>query len=206
MRNNMEVLKKKTDEAYAKVLTKAQINRLYEIDLRRQGPLAAISDTIAPKLGVTDMQKNQLQLGMQQAMQQLQPSAPDRGQMGSIFRNPDGSRPSRDEMRQRMEDPAVKAQMEKMREQGEQFRDKLEAAQLKVVSKVLTKRQKDKFNSMLGKPFDVSLLDAGRGPGGRRGGPPQEENAEESEEETPKAKTSAKSGATKPTAKPKTGR
>jgi len=65
--------------------------------------------------------------------------------------------------------------MEQMQNDSQSVRDKA----VKQVSAVLTKKQKENFNKMLGKPFDLTLLNDGRGPdnpynpnrGGRGRGP-----------------------------------
>ena len=50
--------------------------------------------------------------------------------------------------------------MEQMQTDSQSVRDKA----VKMVSAALTKKQKEKFNQMLGKPFDLTLLNDGRGP------------------------------------------
>ena len=71
---------------------------------------------------------------------------------------------------QRMQ--AMAEQATKMAEQQDQLTGGAEAA----VAKILTKRQKTNFNSMLGKEFDLKKLleenQGGRGPGGGRRGQP----------------------------------
>ncbi len=65
--------------------------------------------------------------------------------------------------------------MEQMQNDSQSVRDKA----VKLIAGILTKKQKEKFNKMQGKPFDLTLLNDGRGPdnpynparGGRGRGP-----------------------------------
>ena len=61
--------------------------------------------------------------------------------------------------------------MEQMQNDSQSVRDKA----VKQVGAVLTKKQKETFNKLLGKPFDLTLLNDGRGPDNpynpARGGP-----------------------------------
>jgi hypothetical protein len=50
--------------------------------------------------------------------------------------------------------------MEQMQNDSQSVRDKA----VKQISAILTPKQKENFNKMLGKPFDLTLLNDGRGP------------------------------------------
>jgi Spy/CpxP family protein refolding chaperone len=70
--------------------------------------------------------------------------------------------------------PEFRARFAKMRETMENAR----AAAIKKISSVLTSAQKEAFDKMLGKPFDLSKLRMGPGPGGPPGQGPARNNGQ----------------------------
>ena len=165
MMANLAKLQADAEATYGKILTKPQRKRLDEIDLRRQGPLAVMRPEMMQKLNLNDDQI----ADMQSLQQENRDSMMQMGQqMRQQFMGPDGNFDFR-AMRNFMQSDQGKAQQTKMREQGQKSQSQLIAA----VGKVLTKKQKAKFNSMLGKDFDIALLNNPRGgPGGPPGGDP----------------------------------
>ena len=199
MRTNMAKMQKQTDAIYAEVLKKDQVERLRQIDLRRQGQLAVLRPEIASKIGITDMQQEKIQAAQQEINAEMRESMPDiRQAMAGVLQNEDGSRVSREERQKRMEEPAVKSQMESMRRTSTQLMATAQKATIKAVSRELTKKQKDKFNALLGKPFDLTKLTNDRGPGS--GGPPAAgaaAAADATKADAATEKTSAKSSTSK---------
>ena len=194
----MAKMQKQTDAIYAEVLKKDQVERLRQIDLRRQGQLAVLRPEIASKIGITDMQQEKIQAAQQEINAEMRESMPDiRQAMAGVLQNEDGSRVSREERQKRMEEPAVKSQMESMRRTSTQLMATAQKATIKAVSRELTKKQKDKFNALLGKPFDLTKLTNDRGPGS--GGPPAADaaTADATKADAATEKTSAKSSTSK---------
>lgn len=192
-----EQMNAETDAVYAKILSKAQRERLNQIDLRRQGPTAVFRPDVAQKLNIGEDQMAQLQLVQQESRAARGQLFQGMRNMGNVvnfqeFRKPDGSF-DRDAMKAKMEQPEVKAQMEKMRTEMEKKSQALQDQTEAAIAKVLTKKQKATFNKMLGKEFDVSKLGGpgfGRGPGGQRNGNAATDNTTKADE---KAKDESKS-------------
>jgi len=190
-----EQMNAETEAVYAKILTKAQRERLNQIDLQRQGPTAVFRPEIAQKLNIGEDQMEQLQMVQQEsraARGQLFQGMRNMGNLVNFqeFRKPDGSF-DRDAMKAKMEQPEVKAQMEKMRTEMEKKSQALQDQTEAAIAKVLTKKQKATFNKMLGKEFDVSKLGGpgfGRGP--NRNGNAATDNTNKADE---KAKDESKS-------------
>lgn len=160
MQENFAKLTKGTEAIFAKVITKVQRERLTQIDLQRQGPLAVLQPEMAKKLNIGEDQmttiqevqtgqRDQMREQMQQGMQQ--------------FMDADGQF-DRQKMRDFMKSDQGKAQRKEQQVQFSDSQDQLIAS----ISKVLTKNQKAKFNAMQGKKFDLTKLDTGNngGPGG----------------------------------------
>lgn len=130
-----------------------------------------------------------------------------RGEMFKAFRTPDGGF-DREAMKKQMESPEGKSRMEQTRKQGEQLQDQTVAA----IGKVLSKKQKDNFKKMQGKPFDLAKLGGpgSGGPGGpraNRGNAASTPNADatnkaksESKSTTPEKKKGGRRGARKTSA------
>jgi len=221
MQKAMAAIQKQTDEALKKILKKEQIARLSEIDLRRQGPMAVFRDDIAQKLGISEEQmvmmqevRNDMRTGQREARKgqgavqrairdQMQaagidtnappaaadPNAP--AQKGGGGRNRGPNREAQEKFL--ASNPELKKQMDEAQKASDQVQDQAIAA----IGEVLTKSQKNKFNKMLGKPFDVDKL---RNPGGP-GGPPAATDATAKKDETAKEDAAKTSSAKKPTTK-----
>jgi len=214
MQAAMAKMEKATDKAYASVLKPDQIQRLKEIELQQQGPRAVMRPDIADKLNIGPDQMEQLQqvqnesraqMGqMFQAMRGAGGFGGPGGRGGGLaginpqqFRRPDGTF-DRDAMKAEMEKPENKAKIDEARAAAEKARAQMDAQREQIdnqvnkeISRVLTKGQKTKFNKMLGKPFDLTKLDTGRGgPGGRNGqGATQKADAEKTDAEKADATT-----------------
>jgi len=195
-------------------LTKAHKDRLTEIELQREGPLAVTRPDIAEKLKITPEQSAQIQAIQTQSRDaQRQTFQQSMQQVNQQFQNADGSF-NRQAMQEFMQSPAGQEMMQQRQVVAEQSREQMIAA----IGNVLTKKQKDAYKKLLGKPFDVAQLNGGPGgPGGGRGrnnGGPATKGAAATKaadpdagaypaEDTPKKKstTPAKKSTTKKTAR-----
>jgi hypothetical protein len=136
MRNAGMDLRKSNDRAIAKLLKPKQKARFDQIVLRYDGPLAAARPEIAEKLNITKTQNQKIQLVIQDMMR-------TQYQMVVMMRQ-SGTYTSR--MRS-----SITTESAKLRETAGQH-----------ISKVLSRKQKDTFNAMLGEPFDLSKIDPDR--------------------------------------------
>ncbi|MFO0907620.1 MAG: Spy/CpxP family protein refolding chaperone [Isosphaeraceae bacterium] len=197
MRENMQKLQQSTDAIYSKILTKTQIARLREIDLQRQGPMAVMRPDMQERLNIGPDQVEQLQMVMQQSRDSMGQFFSSQRDNFQRFRTPDGGF-DREAAKAYRESPEGKAQQEQMQKKGEEMRD----TTVRAISKVLTKGQKEKFNKMLGKPFDLSKLGGPGGPGGRGGPQPGSDGQSVApKSETPKDSAPAESSTKKTTKK-----
>ena len=159
MQENFANLTKGTEAIYAKVITKVQRERLTQIDLQRQGPLAVLQPEMSKRLNISEdqmMNIQEIQNGQREQMQEQM-------QLGrQQFMDADGQF-DRQKMRDFMQSDAGKAQWKQQQTQFDNSQDQLIAT----ISKNLTKTQKAKFNAMQGKKFDLTKLDTGNngGPG-----------------------------------------
>jgi Spy/CpxP family protein refolding chaperone len=160
----LETTRAEADALIAGILKRTQRERLDEIELRRQGVLAVLRPDIAEKLNIGPDQQEQLEMVMTEARDEVLQFIQTRRQ--AILRNatPDG-RVDPKAMRARAESPEGKAEITQVHQRGKQIQDRT----IREIVKVLTKRQRQRFNAMLGKPFDLAKLDgsdraAGPGP------------------------------------------
>jgi Spy/CpxP family protein refolding chaperone len=129
-------LREANDHALAKVLKSSQKSRLDEIVLRYEGPLATVQPDIAKKLKMSTTQNQKVQgIIMALAVEQRQMAV-------TVRQNGNYTNRQRD---------VITQQSAKLRETAVQQ-----------IAKVLTRKQKDEFNRMLGEPFDLSKIDPDR--------------------------------------------
>jgi hypothetical protein len=129
-------LREANDHSLAKVLKPAQKSRLDEIVLRYEGPLATVQPEIATKLKMSTTQNQKIQgILMELAVAQRQMAV-------AIRQNGSYTNRQRD---------LITQQAAKLRETAVQQ-----------IAKILTRKQKDEFNRMLGEPFDLSKIDPDR--------------------------------------------
>ena len=219
----MQKAQKDTDAALKKILKPEQITRLGEIELRQQGPTAILRRAdIAKKLGISDEQMEMLQ-GVQEEMRSAQgemrgqqreamraiqdqmqatlgggnqadANANGGGGGGGGRRGGNNGPGNREAMQKYLEsNPEAKAQMDQFTKQGDALKNQTFAA----IGQVLSKAQKNKFDKMLGKPFDIAKLTNPGAPGA----PPADAAAKTDE---PEKKTAAKGTAKKTTTKKST--
>jgi len=163
-RANMAALQEQTEQGYQKILTKPQIVRLGQIDLQRQGPMAVMQPEMREKLSMQpdqEVQLDEIRQGLRDAQNETRQAQRDfmaslRTQNGGDGGAAGGNGGmDRAAWQQMMDRPEVKAQ----REQSQKQNDKLQDQAIAAVRKVLYKKQRDAFNKMLGKPFDLTKLD-----------------------------------------------
>jgi hypothetical protein len=153
-------LRQDNDRAIGKMLKTNQKDRLKEIVLRVEGPMAIGRSEVASKLGLTSAQSRQVQGTMMQLMQAMReqfeaggpegqpfpipapnadgkPNAPPNGAPGAPGNGPDVNQM-----------PLVPPGTFKLREAAGQQ-----------VLRILNAKQKEAYQKMLGEPFDISKID-----------------------------------------------
>jgi hypothetical protein len=160
----LETTQAEADARFARIVKKSQRERLFQIQLQRQGPLAVLRPDIAEKLNIGPDQQEQLEILMREVREEVQQFMQARRQALQSFSTPDGRLDAK-AIRARGESRDGKAEIKEMRQRGEQIQDQT----IKEIGKILSKKQKARFNAMLGKPFDVAKLEGPDGPGGPGG-------------------------------------
>jgi hypothetical protein len=161
-----------TQAQLKKILTPAQATRVQQISLQRSDVFAVARPDVAQKLNLSEEDVQSIQEIMQQMGGDSFQARRAQQDKYPRFRNPDGSQMSRADRQKKMEEPETKAQMEKLRQEGDQVQEAIRNKAKSAIARILSKKQKTAFNKMLGEPFDLTLLDnGGRGPFGGRGGP-----------------------------------
>lgn len=128
---SMMRLRQETDQAIGKILDTKQKERLNQIVLQAEGPLAVARPEIARQLRLNDTQNEYVQTVMMQMRRQLVFTVRQSAANGQF--NP--------------------AQMRVVA-------SKLRQSAVQEVSKVIDRKQKVAFNKMLGEPFDLNKLDS----------------------------------------------
>lgn len=142
---------KEMTEKLGQILKPEQMTRLNQIEMQLAGVQVLQRPEVQEKLGLTDDQKSQLKTIQEEMQSKMQELFPRRG-------DDEGERPSREEMRERMQQA-----WQKMAELRQETEKKCKA--------VLTDEQRPKLVELMGEPFELdrSAL-RGMGPfGGRRG-------------------------------------
>jgi hypothetical protein len=171
---NTETVKQQTDAELKKILNKTlpgpnkltQFARLQQIELQEEGPLVVARPDVAKALNLAPDQIDNVQTviaQMTQGREQLNTS--QREFFASMRNNGGGGRggnnnPGETDADRQARQAQVQAQMDKMRSSSTSLKDNAVAQ----IAKILTKNQRAKFNSMLGSPFELALLNDGRGP------------------------------------------
>jgi hypothetical protein len=188
MRATMDKLQADAEAALAKILTKPQRDRIVQIQLRQEGPLAVTKPAMQKKLNMSDDQVEQIAMivGERDAAQnQLRNAGRE---MFSAFQTPDGGF-DRAAMNAKMQDPQFKAQMDQMRKASQQQRTQLEDDTITMLGKTLTKKQHLAFQKMQGPPFDLAKLDRNYDPAAAAA--KEKEKAEAAKEEANAKKSSS---------------
>jgi Spy/CpxP family protein refolding chaperone len=199
MREAMTELRQSAETSLGRILNKAQVNRLKQIQLQLEGPEALVRrEDVQEKLNIDEAQVAMMQeivnenrnLGretgrarrdmMKVAFARINPNPGNDGQDGGNGNggiggnNGNGNNGGGRGGRGNFNPEAMKKVMEdpQVKAQMEQIQNqeqKLSAQFAVAVNKVLTPRQRSMYKQMLGPPFDRSQMGGG-GPWGGRGG------------------------------------
>lgn len=148
-----------TDAALAKILNKSQRDRIHQIQLQQEGPMAVTKPEMQTKLNMSPMQIEQIAMIVderQQAQRNL--FSQGRDQMAG-FQSADGRFDFRAFQAKVQQDPQFKAEMDKNREAMTKQSTQLQDQSIAMIGKTLTKKQHQNFQKMQGPPFDLAKLD-----------------------------------------------
>jgi hypothetical protein len=157
--SELDGLEQQADERLAAILDSRQRSRLTQIVLRVQGPSAFLTPEVSEKLGLTPDQIVAIRevLGgikdEQDQYKEVQKRAFELAKAGGDFE-------------------LEKVRKEQQKGQGRAFAYKLGKQAMPAIGRILTRRQRDLFNRMLGDPFDLGSLT------GRDGQPLIDESAD----------------------------
>jgi hypothetical protein len=129
-------LRQETDRSIAGILDAKQKERLDQIVLQVEGPLAVARPEVATKLRLNDTQNEYVQGVMVQMRREFFVTMRQGAAAGQF-------------------DPS----------QSRAFATKLREGAVQEISKILDRKQKAAFNKMLGDPFDVSKIESATAPG-----------------------------------------
>jgi len=185
-RTRFALLERKRGEAEsaaAEVLTKEQVERIRQIQIRQEGPMAVTKPAVQKQLKLTPNQSAQIeQIVGQSDMAQNMLRNMSRPNLDA-FRTPDGGF-NREAYEAQMNNPYVKAQVEQTRRMADRQREGLKGDVITLIGQVLTKRQRQLFQQIQGPPFDLAKLD--------RDYDPSKAAAQAKEEEAAKASAESK--------------
>lgn len=168
----MQQLDKDTDTAVLKVLDAKQRTRVSQIKLQSQGLNAFRTPELIAALKIPEVRAQEIAeiLDVQNQARREQ-----FGQMREVFAqfaaNNNGQPPSREQMQALRDNPEFQAKMDATRKKIDEATASLEDKTKAAIARLLTKKQRDQYDKMLGEPFDLASLNTGRGgPGGRNNG------------------------------------
>jgi Spy/CpxP family protein refolding chaperone len=153
-RTKMNEFQEKVEKKLGEILEPKQLERLDQIQLQVQGPMALTTPKVSKALEITDEQKEKIQSKLEEMQTK----------MGELFGSLRDLSP--EERREKM--PEMRDKMQQIsKETGDQM------------LVLLTPEQRDKFDKMKGEKFESDLRDlfprgprGGGPPGGGPGGPP----------------------------------
>jgi hypothetical protein len=182
-RDNDALVKEQTVTALKKILTKlydgktAQFTRVQQIDLQEAGPLVVARPDVAKALSLAPDQFDQISMLVAQMSQGRDQLDTQRRELFNMMRNnfggggPGGGggtgnnnantntpQPTPEERRAQFQQ--MQAKVQKTQTDSTSLKEKTIAQ----VGRILTPTQKKKFAALQGKPFDLTLLNYGRGP------------------------------------------
>lgn len=196
-RARFEQQQQETDTALAKILTKPQRDRILQIQLQQEGPMAVTKPEMQKKLNMSQLQIEQIAMIVDERQQsQRDLFTQGQGRM-SQFQTPEG-RFDFQAMRTKMEqDPQFKAEMDKNREMMTQQSSQIQSQSIAMIGKTLSKKQHQNFQKMQGPPFDLEKLDRNYDPAAAAAKEKEEaeaakEAASSKKNSSAKKKTSAK--------------
>lgn len=140
-------------QALDQILTKAQKRRLLEVALQTEGPLAVLWPEIQVELRLTPGQQAMLAEVEEQARSGLKTY---RMSIQAAYNGPDPTNPmpprNAEEAQERFE--GMTADLDRFHEAFLSHRERT----AEPIARILTRRQRERFNRMMGEPFDVSDL------------------------------------------------
>jgi hypothetical protein len=179
-------LRRESEEALARVLDKPQRERLAQVALQLEGPMAVTRPEIAARLNLADAQLQQIQDLKEQyeaLREQLYAAQAEAFKLrADTLRQAAAARPRAGRPGPLGETTTARAVPgsagpgpKQEASEGERLNrasDELRAKFVRELNKVLTRRQKAVFNKMLGEPFDLAKVQFRGGQGGPVSLPP----------------------------------
>ena len=170
LRQTVQTLRAEEEAAILSCLTAAQRDRLEQIKLQQQGPLAVAQPEIQEKLSIGPEQNELIQSIVAELNEARGGIAQRSGEMFSQLVRPNEDSVDQKAKRARFKSPQFAAQTKKTESQMQKLRqqsDQLEQQAIQQISRVLTRQQRLAFDRMLGQPFrlDVPKGSAGLGAG-----------------------------------------
>jgi hypothetical protein len=181
-RDNDALVKEQTVAALKKILTKlydgktAQFTRVQQIDLQEAGPLVVARPDVAKALSLAPDQFDQISTLVARLGQGQDQLDTQRRELFNTMRNNSGGRGpgsgGRGDNNANYNTPQLTPeerraqfqQMQAMMQQTQTDSTSLKEKTIAQIGRILTPAQKKKFTALQGKPFDVTLLNYGRGP------------------------------------------
>jgi hypothetical protein len=170
-------LRSENEAAITRVLEPRQRTRLAQIALQLEGPLAVAEPEVAVKINLHPVQMESIQAILAEykateerlwgSLDQRIRAASDQGRVrsrGHTRRGSQGQLPGAQDGR----DPGASASPDEFAAVTAELNRESAAIHeeaIRQVGKVLTRRQKDKFNRLLGEPLDIAMLRRGGGQG-----------------------------------------
>lgn len=153
MQESAASLQQQSDAALKKILKPEQFKRVQQIELRKEGPLVVSRPDVAHALNLGADQVDSIQGVINQFRD-------GQNQVSSSRREISRNRPDNESDTDR---DARRAKEGEARTKLENDAKSLKEKAYQQVARILTKLQKDNFNKMLGKDFDLTKLNNGRG-------------------------------------------
>jgi hypothetical protein len=192
----MQKLDKDTETAVLKVLDPKQRTRVSQIKLQSQGLNAFRTPELINALKIPEIRAQEIAEilnGQNQARRDA--GTPMRelfAQMAANNGNNGGGRPNRQQMQELMANPEFQAKRDAVQKKIDAVTANLDETTKTQVARMLTKKQRDQYDKLLGEPFDLAKLNQGRrGPGGPNGGNNNNANAPAAAEADAAAKPAA---------------
>lgn len=136
----VEILNREMDGKLGKILEPEQYERLLEITLQIAGPLAVVRPEIQRRLKVPPPQAALIRDVYQRYVEAVEPCKKHRHSVFTALRQ--------------AEDPDEYRSLRKQLARSDEDLKRLRAEAARAIAKLLSRRQKDRFNEMLGEPFD----------------------------------------------------
>lgn len=147
------------DAALAKILTKPQRERILQIQLQQEGPMAVTKPDIQKKLNMSEVQIGQIASIVDERRQAQRDLFSQGQERMAQFQNAEGRVDFRAIQAKMQQDPQFKAEMDKNREAMTKQSSQLQDQSIAMIGKTMTKKQHQNFQKLQGPPFDLEKLD-----------------------------------------------